>query len=134
MTDRTALITVALATSAVTAMGCVVGWRGMAGAGLGLSVGLLGDSLSALFAHHFPWERLTENPRSSVWLVPVLTIGKQIVLIALSYLLLSRTVASVAPFFVAFLAYHAVRLGVMLFSPSRYAALVSWAPPLNPPQ
>jgi hypothetical protein len=133
MTDRTALVTVAVATAAVTAAGCLAGWRTIAGAGLGLSFGLLGDCLTAFFARRLSWDKLAERPRRSTWLVPLFAIGKQVVLVVLAYLLLSAMVVSVAPFIIAFLAYHAVRLGVMIASPSRYAALISWASP-NPPQ
>ena len=131
MTNRTALITAALASSALAAAACVWNHFAIAGAGLGLSVGLMGDAASALLSGRLSFERLADRPRASAWLLPLFSIGKQALLLVLAYLILARMVAAIVPFFVSLLVYHGLRLALMLVRPSRYVALVTYAPPRN---
>ena len=134
MTSRTALITVALASSTLTAVAGLWNQFAISGAALGLTMGLVGDSASALLSERLSCERLAETPRASAWLLPLFYVGKQALLLALAYLILAGMAGAVVPFFVALLAYHAVRLALMLARPSSFVALVTSAPSRNPSQ
>jgi hypothetical protein len=134
MTNRTALITAALASSVLTAAACVWNQFAIAGAGLGLSVGLVGDVVSAALSGRLSFGRLAERPRASAFLYPLVFVGKQAFLLLLAFLILSRMAGAVVPFLVALGVYHGLRLVLMLVRPSRYVALVTCAPPRNSSQ
>ncbi|MDH7488148.1 MAG: hypothetical protein QHH80_01400 [Anaerolineae bacterium] len=128
MTKGSIIWIATLTTSAASAAFAALGQPGLASISLGLALCAANDLFFILAIRVLSTRIATLWPKATALLLPLAWLGKQAVLFAGAYLLLSQTHLPVAPFALAVAAYQTVRVVVMMIWPEQYAQCFAHEP------